>query len=178
MTISSTSTLTEVAVAVASALSQAGIDAVLTGGACATAYSEGAYVSHDLDFIVRSGGTRRDLNAAMGTAGFHRDGDRYAHPDSMFFVEFPRGPLAIGDDLDIQPVRLSISGGSVMALSATDACRDRLAAFFHWTDRQSFAAAVAIARVAQVDMAVIQQWSSDEGFRERFEEFRDALAKT
>lgn len=177
MTISSTSTLTEVAVAVAGALSDAGIDAVLTGGACATAYSRGAYLSHDLDFIVRRGGSRRSLDDAMRTVGFHRDGDRYVHPDSTFFVEFPRGPLAIGDDLDIQPVRLSISGGTVMALSATDACRDRLAAFFHWTDRQSFAAAVAIARVEQVNMSAIQQWSSDEGFRERFEEFRDAVTK-
>lgn len=157
-------------------LERAGIPAVLTGGACATLYSGGAYESHDLDFIIRGGGTRNTVDVAMASVGFARDGDRYVHPATPLFVEFPRGPLAIGDDLEIKPVELKLRGGSAMALSPTDACRDRLAAFYHWSDRQSLHVAVAIALRQRVNMAAIRRWSQREGFGTKFEEFRNELA--
>ena len=131
-----------VAAVVSASLRAAGFDAVLTGGACATIYSAGAYTSHDLDFIVRTGGNRKALDDAMAGAGFERSGDRYVHPRTELFVEFPRGPLAIGDDAAIRPVKLRTGRGWVPALSATDACRDRLAAFYHWSDRQSLLEAI------------------------------------
>ena len=52
-------------------------------------------------------------------------------------VEFPAGPLAIGDDDLVEPVELRVGRTRVPALSATDSCRDRLAAFYHWRDLQS-----------------------------------------
>lgn len=166
------------AAAVAAALRAAGIDAVLTGGACATVYSGGEYQSHDLDFIVRRGGTRATLDAAMAGLGLTRDGDRYVHGRTPFFVEFPRGPLAIGDDLRISPVVLRMGGGRVTMLSATDACRDRLAAFYHWSDRQSLDVALAIARRHRVSLAAIRRWSAAEGFAAGFDEFARALKRT
>ena len=169
------SSLDDVAATVATALDQAGIVAVLTGGACATIYTGGAYQSHDLDFIVRSGGTRRTLDAAMVSIGFARDGDRYVHPATPFFVGFPRGPLAIGGDIIITPVALKVGTATVMALSATDACRDRLAAFYHWSDRQSLQVAVEIASAQPVNMRNIRNWSGNEGHIERFDEFRREL---
>jgi hypothetical protein len=157
---------------VAATLREAGIGAVLTGGACATLYTDGAYQSHDLDFIIRSGGTRKSLDAAMAAAGFTRDGDRYVHPKTPFFVEFPRGPLAIGDDLNISPIQLRLDRGSTLALSATDACRDRLAAFYYWDDRQSLRVAVDIARRRRVSLTAIERWSVREGQREKFADFK------
>lgn len=171
------STLADAAIAVARALKQAGIGAVLTGGACATLYSDGAYQSHDLDFIVRSGGTRRSLDAAMATAGFARDGDRYVHAATPFYVEFPRGPLAIGDDVEITPVSVRVGRGSVLALSPTDACRDRLAAFYYWDDRQSLRTAVEIARRRRVNLAAIRRWSVREGQADKFREFAQTLRR-
>lgn len=169
------STLAEVAAAVAAALRLAHIDAVLTGGACATFYSKGAYQSHDLDFIIRSGGTRRSLDEAMSSVGFVRDGDRYTHPRTPFFVEFPKGPLAIGDDLAITPVVLEVGDGSTPALSPTDTCRDRLAAFYHWSDRQSLDVAVQVALRTRVDISVIRTWSAKEGFESKFSDFLTEL---
>jgi hypothetical protein len=165
-----------VAAVVSASLRAAGFDAVLTGGACATIYSAGAYTSHDLDFIVRSGGNRQALDHAMLAAGFERSGDRYVHPRTTLFVEFPRGPLAIGEDAGIRPVKLRTGRGWVPALSATDACRDRLAAFYHWSDRQSLTAAVAIARRRRVNMAVVRAWSVREGREREFAEFRTSVA--
>jgi hypothetical protein len=171
MKLTAASTVADVAAAVSEALSRADIAAVLTGGACATIYSHGAYQSHDLDYIIRGDVTRQALDRAMANAGFARQQDRYVHPVCPLYVKFPRGPLAIGGDYQIAPVTLALRQGSTLALSATDACRDRLAAFYHWDDRQSLDAALAIGRTRRVDMTSIREWSLREGFVEKFEEF-------
>ena len=175
MNVTARSTLADVAALVAAALERAGFRAVLTGGACATVYSAGVYQSFDLDFILQEGRGQSALDGAMAGLGFARDHDRYIHPRTRFFVEFPRGPLAIGNDIDIRPVRLALSRGATLALSATDACRDRLAAFYHWSDRQSLDAAVAIARRHRVNMRLIREWSARENAGSEFEEFRLAV---
>jgi hypothetical protein len=169
--VSCRSSLRQVAAAVAGALHGAGIRAVLTGGACATIYSEGAYQSEDLDLILLSSTTQKALDQAMAKLGFARRRDSYEHPDSSFFVEFPRGPLSIGSDLSVKPAEMVISGVRVVLLSATDSCRDRLAAFYHWKDRQSLQAAVAIAARRAVDLDQIRSWSEIEGASPNFEEF-------
>jgi hypothetical protein len=177
VTITHRSGITDVAASVAMALTRSGVHAVLTGGACATLYSDGAYQSHDLDFILEDSTTRKVVDEAMASIGFTRDGDRYINPQTEFFVEFPRGPLAIGDDLNIRPIRLELPEGSTLALSATDACRDRLAAFYHWSDRQSLQAAIDIAIRQRINFASIKRWSEQEGALPKFDEFRHALAR-
>ena len=167
MAITRRSKIGDVAAVVATALRAAGFDAILTGGACAAIYSAGAYVSHDLDFIIRAGGGRAALDNALAAIGFARARDRYVHPKTPFFVEFPRGPLSIGDDTNIRPAKLKIGRLTISALSPTDSCRDRLAAFYHWSDRQSLRSAVEIALRERVNMAAIRRWSEREGASER-----------
>jgi hypothetical protein len=172
------STLEEVVGAVAEALERADVRAILTGGACATFYTKGEYQSEDLDFVLQSRISQTELDEVMGSAGFHRRGDHYVHPKTRFFVEFPRGPLGIGRDLDVKPIRLGLGAVSkVRGLSATDSCRDRLAAYYHWQDRQSLEAAVRIARRNQVNMKRIRAWSIGEGALAPFREFQDELAR-
>lgn len=153
------------------ALEKAGLQAVLTGGACAALYSGGAYQSSDLDFILLDTVSADLLTRAMATIGFVPRGGHFVRPGLPFFVEFPKGPLAIGQDVRIRPVRFPIRGRGVSALSATDACRDRLAGFYHWGDRASLLAAVAIARRNRVDLRAIRSWSEGEDARGRLEEF-------
>jgi hypothetical protein len=61
--------------------------------------------------------------------------------------------------------------GRIRMLSATDSCRDRLAAFYHWGDRQSLTVAAWIAGRNRVEMAALQRWSAAEGAADRFREF-------
>ena len=178
MTITTASTLRDVVQVVARALRAAGIRAVLTGGASASVHSDGDYLSHDLDFILESRVTQKQLDRVMAVAGFTRDGDRFVHPQTAFFVEFPRGPLAIGDDDLVQPVDVRVGTTPVLMLSATDSCRDRLAAFYHWNDRQSLETAVKIGRRRRVDLSAIRRWSEKEGQTQRFLEFRRRLARS
>ncbi len=171
------STLADVVIAVGDVLGRAGIRAVLTGGACASFYSAGAYHSLDADFVLLGTCRADDLDGAMATLGFRLDRDRYVHPDVSFFVEFPPGPLGIGEDFGIRPVWKRRRHARMLALSATDSCRDRLAAFYHWRDRQALAAAVAIALHERVALARVKQWSAAEGHPEGYERFIAELAR-
>lgn len=171
MKITARASLAEVALQVGDALRRHGIRAVLTGGACASLHSGGVYHSVDMDFIVRGRVTQAVLDAAMAAVGFRRNGDRYVHPRVPFYVEFPRGPLAVGGDYRLRPVEHRLGRARALVLSPTDSCRDRLAAFYHWNDRQSLAVAVAIALGNPVRMSAIRRWSIGEGAEPRFREF-------
>jgi hypothetical protein len=177
LNLTAASTLSAVALAVGSALRAEGIRAILTGGACVSLYTRGVYHSEDIDLVLETTVTRGKLDEAMETMGFSRRGDRYEHPHVRFYVEFPPGPLAIGDDLSIQPVEIRRSGVRALTLSATDCCRDRLAAFYHWNDRQSLRNAVLVALRNRVRMRTIQAWSLREGATAGFEEFREELRR-
>ena len=178
MKLSKRSSLVDVAVATGDALRRAGIRAVLTGGACANLYSGGAYQSSDADFVLAGRHSTSDVDRALSTLGFAREGDRYVHRLISFFVEFPTGPLGIGRDLRIRPVWRSRRAAKTLSLSATDACRDRLAAFYFWNDRQSLAAAVAIAVCHHVAFAKIRTWSQSEGHAEGYIVFLGELRRS
>jgi hypothetical protein len=120
------SPLEQVAAAVAAALDRAEIRAVLTGGAAAVLYTGGEYQSEDLDFILESSPTQKRLDQVLAEIGFSRKRDHYVHRTSPFFIEFPRGPLSIGRDIRIRPVEARVGRQGILALSATDSCRDRL----------------------------------------------------
>ena len=175
MSLTARSSLAQVAACVANALARSKIRAVLTGGACATLYSKGEYQSSDLDFILQSAVTSKELDGVMNAIGFRRTGNRYAHPRTAFFVEFPAGPLGIGTDIDVRPVVHRIGRIGVRVLSATDSCRDRLAAFYHWNDRQSLITAVQIASHRKVDLNAIRTWSEREDASEKYSEFLGIL---
>jgi hypothetical protein len=162
---------------VGDALRRHGITAVLTGGACASVYTGGSFVSADVDFVLAGRVSQDQLDTAMASVGFSRRGDHYVHTLTKFFVEFPRGPLAIGGEARIRPVHLTIGRTRTLALSPTDSCRDRLAAFYHWNDLQSLRVAAAIARRQRVDLALIRRWSRHEGHLEGFAAFVAELAR-
>jgi hypothetical protein len=167
--IQATSRLADVARVVSQTLLENGILAVLTGGACASLYTRGAYMSSDLDFVIGDIPSRV-LDRVMQTINFTRVGNIYRHPETEFFVEFLPGPLGIGRDLEIKAVPW---GGKspLLVLSPTDSCRDRLAAFYLWNDRQSLRVAVRIALRHTIDLETIRRWSAQESRLPEFEEF-------
>jgi len=177
MTLTATSSLPRVAVAVGAHLRRRGITAVLTGGACVSVYTGGSYVSSDADFVIQGKVRQSALDAALAELGFVRKGDRHVHPDVSFYLEFPPGPLAIGADLGIQPAEIVFARHVALALSPTDSCRDRLAAFYHWRDRQSLQLAVDVARHQPVDLHAIRRWSRAEGHPEDCAEFLRELRR-
>lgn len=153
----------ELAAHICSNLRRRGIDVVLSGGSCVSIYSSGKYVSNDLDFIEGGLHTAREIRDAMEEMGFEREHRHFKHPDSTFLVEFPTGPLAAGKE----PVRLiqeiKFATGVLRIISPTDCVKDRLAAYFHWKDRQCLEQAALVAESNQVDLPEIERWSKREG---------------
>jgi hypothetical protein len=171
------SKLSTVALHIGDVLRRRGIHAVLTGGACACIHTKGASTSLDIDFVLSGNIRQDDLDSAMAEAGFRRKGSQYVHDHVPFTVEFPRGPLAIGADYEIRPVPSGSAAMHTLMLSPTDSCRNRLAAYYHWDDRQSFESAVLIAFATRVHMARIRVWSEGEGHAARFDEFQAEVRK-
>lgn len=167
----------DVASAIAAALESKGLRAVLSGGGCASIYTAGRYQSVDLDFILQGPGTQPQLDEAMASAGFTREETQYFHPHARYYVEFPPGPLSIGADYRIEPIEVHWRGRRLRLLSPTDSCRDRLAGFYYWNDRQGLDVAVRIAARHEVDMDKIQEWSQRERALPRFRSFLEELAR-
>src|SRR4030067_1068849 len=69
------SSLGAVALAVGGALRRHGIPAVLTGGACASLHTRGAYQSRDMDFILVGATTQARLDTMMASVGLVPHGD-------------------------------------------------------------------------------------------------------
>jgi hypothetical protein len=170
-------TLEELAALVCSTLERHGIQVVLSGGSVVSIYSDNAYQSYDLDFI-RTGLARR-LDAPMEELGFRKEGRHWTHPRSKFFVEFPPGPVQVGDAIVSEFAERSTRLGVLRLLPPTECVMDRLAGFYHWNDAQCLEQALAVATRQPIDLPRVEAWSRREGerAREKFEEFAARLRR-
>lgn len=165
----------ELAAIVSQALIDAGVDAVLSGGAAVSIYTRNEYESADLDFISMA--RRNEIDSVMTALGFKRVGRVYTHPQTPLFVEFPAGPLAIGDlliSLDETATKRT-KRGNIRLLTPTQCAMDRLAAYFHWNDLQSLDQAVMVAKRQKISLSAIKSWAEREGMSDRFEVFAARL---
>ncbi len=162
---------------VASHLKEYGIEVVLTGGSCVTIYSKNRYMSFDLDFIGGHGADGKKIRAALQLIGFSEKGRYYIHPDSEYFVEFPSGPLAVGDEPVKEIVELEFATGRLRILSPTDCVKDRLSGYYHWQDMQCLEQAVMVASEHPVDLVEVERWSTHEGMHDEFVKIRAMFEK-
>lgn len=170
--------LEELAGLVCETLEKAGITVTLTGGACVAIWSNGKYVSKDLDFIEEGPVPRNQVKDALTAIGFEEKARYFAHPESEFFVEFPTGPLTVGDERVDKVAIRQTEAGRLRLLSPTDCTKDRLAAFFHWNDNMAFKQALLVARDQRIDMQDLRRWAKAEGETEKLAIFERALAST
>lgn len=160
---------------VGSHLSKNGIDAVLVGGAVVSIYSNGSYESGDLDFIVQNL-IKDKLPSIMAEIGFKRKGRHYVHPEcDHLFVEFPSGPLGIGEDYSIKPVDLVEGGLHFKILSPTDCIKDRLASYIHFKSKEGLDQAWLVARSQPFKKSSVEKWCKGERAEWAFEEFVKGL---
>ncbi|MDH2908494.1 MAG: hypothetical protein PXZ07_00080 [Candidatus Eremiobacteraeota bacterium] len=171
MEITRRSTLVEVCFTVCTALQHTGAIAVLTGGSAAVYYAPERYQSADADFIVTWNQNPRAAASALRELGFIEKAGLYHHPETPFALEFPPGPLSIGETI-VRNYETIRRGDHVLhVLSRTDSVCDRLAAFYHWGDRSSLRTALDVARSGEIDLKSVASWSEREGASEKFAEF-------
>ncbi len=157
--ITEASSLTDVAFAVCTVLQHAGTVAVLTGGSAATYYAPESCQSGDADFIITFQSDPARAGDAVRSLGYREFGGIYHHDENLLTLEFPRGPLAVGDDLISSYDTVRRRDEVLHVISRTDSVRDRLIWFYVYTDRSALAAAVAVASSGPVDLALIERWS-------------------
>lgn len=133
------------------ALHKVGIETVLSGGSCVSIWSENAYISNDIDLVIDGFSWRTRLRATMLDIGFVGKNRHFVHPRSPWFIEFPNGPLAVGEERPKEIVELSLRTGILRLLSPTDCVKDRLSWWIHGRDRSSLEQAISVIRHAEVD---------------------------
>ncbi len=112
----------------------------------------------------------------MMKMGFEEPKPRYfIHPDTDHIVEFPPGPLSVGSEPVKEIIEIEYATGILRVISATECVKDRLAAFYHWDDKQSLIQAVLVALTNNVDLDEIKRWSLVEGSPEKFDEFHSRV---
>ncbi|GAA5483616.1 hypothetical protein [Haloferula sargassicola] len=160
-------------------LEGAGIRSVLVGGAVVSIYTDGLYRSGDLDLVPDDSGRTR-LAPVLAEIGFKPSRSRYfKHPSCPhLFLEFPRGPVEIGEEFPVVPAEIKVKGRTLRLLSPTDSVKDRLAGYIHWKSRANFDQAVLICRHQRnaVELAAVRRWCAGEGGGEAFEELMESLA--
>lgn len=133
---------------------------VLVGGAVVSIYSDGRYVSDDLDFVTWS--SERRYRPLLEALGFHKRGSWWTHPDTDFLVQFVNPPVMVGNKHVRTPARLDTREGELAILSPLDCVLDRLAWHLDRGDAQTLAQAIDVARAHDVPVAEIERWLDGE----------------
>lgn len=166
-----TCTIEELWKLVATELAKNNVDVVLVGGAVVSIYTEGAYASGDLDFVLNDY-TRKTLNKVLKDLGFIQKGRHYIHPECRhLYLEFASFPVSIGDDVSIVPDEVENEGVRIKLYSPTDSIRDRLASFIHFNAKDCLDQAIMIAKKHPVNLEKIQSWCKKEGGEAAYREF-------
>ena len=165
----------ELAAYVNSHLTEQGISVVLSGGAAAAYRSNNRYTSYDIDLVNIYLVPRKKIIDAMGMIGFVEEYRHFKHPDSKWVVEFPKGPLSVGDEPIDKVDDIRFSTGILKILSASDGVKDRLAWFYYYQDQQCLQQAIWIAQSNNVDLAEIERWSLNEGKEAEYKQFLKGL---
>ncbi len=160
-------------------LEGAGITTVLVGGAVVAIYTEGLYRSGDLDMVLDRH-RRSDVVAILANIGFQPDKSRYfKHPDCPhLYVEFPPGPVELGEEHPVYPAEILVEGRILRLLSPTDCVKDRLAAYIHWKLRDCFRQAVLVCKRQKdkIDFNNLAAWCDREGGADAYRELFDQLS--
>ena len=171
-------TQAEVAAYVQNHLQQKGINVVLSGGATVAIYSSNKYVSKDIDLVIVSLDDRRKIKKAMEEIGFSERGRSFEYPGTQFIVEFPPGPLSVGEEPVREISEIEYETGILRTISPTECVKDRLAAYYHWGDQQCLSQALLVAQLNKIDMKEIRRWSAVEGMEGKYDIFSNMLLNT
>jgi len=167
--------LEDFAIVISDYLMKNGIDVVLSGGACVTIYTKNKFISYDLDFVLISSDKQKEVQQLLTEIGFYEEDRYFKHNDTEFFIDFISPPLSVGQE-PVRKISEIKKGGRVLRLlSPADCVKDRLAAFYHWEDRQALEQAVLVCKAVEVDLKEVKRWSINEGMSDKYERFIERL---
>jgi hypothetical protein len=131
----------------------------------------------DLDFVNMAFTKRDRIKAVMESLGFHEENRYFRHPDTDMLVEFPPGPLGVGEEPVKQIDEIETGAGMLRIISPTDCVKDRLTWYYHDKDTECLRQAVLVANSTAIDLSEIERWSKVEGKHREFEGIKHQLKK-
>ena len=155
--------ITELGSYICSELEKNNIHVVLSGGACMEIYSS-KFASYDIDLIERYSSQHKAILETMKLLGFKQEkkGKYFKHDNNPYMVEFPTGPVTVGDEFVKDIATIETEFGYLRLLSATDCIKDRLCAFVYHFDEECLYQAVDVAQHNSIDYDNLEEWVSNE----------------
>lgn len=131
----------------------------------------------DLDFVNVAFAKRSRITSAMAALGFHEQHRYFRHPNTSVLVEFPPGPLGVGEEPVRQIDEIETPTGVVRIISPTDCVKDRLTWYYHDRDTECLEQAILVSQSRGIDLAEIQRWSKVEGKSQEFEQIKSRMKR-
>ena len=169
--------LVDLALAISDYLRRNGIETVLSGGACVSIYSDNKFISYDLDFVLVSVDQQKKTKELLTQIGYYLEDRYFRHNDSEYFLDFVPPPLSIGSEPVKKIAEIKKGNRKLKLLSPTDCVKDRLAAFYHWDDRQSLDQAILVCSNKHIDLKEVERWSIHEGMNNKYKKFIKFLSE-
>lgn len=156
-------TLEDTAAFICTKLKENGIDVVLSGGSCMEIYTHKNFSSYDIDFIANPSYTTKRISEVMVTLGFKKvDGRYYKYDNNPNYIEFPTGPVSLGNELPKKFDELKTLVGTLVLLTPTDCIKDRLCAFVYHGGKECFHQAMAVAHLNAINISNLKRWAKNE----------------
>jgi hypothetical protein len=146
----------ELAALVCSTLAVLDDEPVLVGGSVVSLYTDGRWVSDDLDFVTWR--RERQYRALLEALGFRKRGSFWEHPSTELLLQFVNPPVMVGNKHVREPARMRARGGSFAGLSPLDCVLDRFAWYLDRGDAQSLEQAADVAAAKQVSLDEVAGW--------------------
>ncbi len=152
----------EMAAYVCNELIKRDIEVVLSGGSCMEIYTDTLYSSYDIDLIMRYEQKKNAVRDIMLELGFSEDGKYFTFENNKNFIEFPSGPVAVGDEFIKVFNTKKTKFGELKLLTATDCIKDRLCACYIHNDKKCFEHALAVCHKNEINIENLKLWAMDE----------------
>lgn len=145
----------KIASVIAEAFSEIGIEPILVGGAAVAFYTDGRYVTADIDLIAPSG---KDVDTVMKGLGFSRLGKDFINERLKIYIEFPSSTLGPTERYN----RVKLKNVGVRVISLEDLVVDRLCAFKFWRSSVDGLNALMLLECGRVDRERVERRAREE----------------
>ena len=161
-----TERLLEVAAIVSEAVRDLGLEPVVVGGLALAHWSDNAFLTADIDVVMRR---PAGLPARLAALGFRNEGREWVLGEHDISFEAPSETLEPGDEAKRTELP---SGRSVLVLSPEDLLLWRLREWVHWGAVTGFRQAAYLLLTEVVDSERLERRAAEEGLTLAFGELR------
>ncbi|MDQ3169442.1 MAG: hypothetical protein M3Q55_04785 [Acidobacteriota bacterium] len=160
--LTTSTTLPDAAVTIATAFNREGLAAVLTGEAASAIHTRDRLRCRSLNYSLTPPVSASRLVSALRHLGFVTEGSPLAHLDAGFRLALTEAPLVIGRNDPIVAQTMQLRNGFVRVLSPTDCCREWLV---QWRVTQAdgdLERAIDVATCCDVNLPAMRVWMRKE----------------